>query len=89
MTLLVILSCVAALIFLATGAWALIQINAQLLAIGGDSVSFLATLRLGLRAIEQQTFHLGGLVGGLNENLTKLEDGLPSALNNLERLKGG
>lgn len=89
MTLLVILSCVVALIFLATVAWSLIQINKQLLAIGGDSVSFLAKLRLGLRAIEKQTFHLGGLVGGLNENLGKLENGLPLAIKNLERVKGG
>ena len=35
MTLMVLLSCLVALIFLAVVAWALIQINEQLAAIGG------------------------------------------------------
>ena len=35
MTLMVLLSCLVALIFLAVVAWALIQINTQLAAIGG------------------------------------------------------
>ena len=66
MTLMVLLSCLVALIFLAVVAWALIQINTQLAAIGGTPESFLAKLRLGLRAIEKQTSHLPPMVGEIN-----------------------
>ena len=41
-TILVFLSCLISLIFLATVAWALIQINKQLSPIGGTPESFLA-----------------------------------------------
>ena len=51
MTLMVLLSCLVALIFLAVVACALLQIKAQLAAIGGTPESFLAKLRLGLRAM--------------------------------------
>ena len=61
-TILVFLSCLISLIFLATVAWALIQINKQLSPIGGTPESFLAKLRLGLRAIDKQTSHLGEIL---------------------------
>ena len=80
MTLMVLLSCLVALIFLAAVAWALIQINTQLAAIGGTPESFLAKLRLGLRAIEKQTSHLPPMVGEINTVL--------SSINNLQLERG-
>ena len=41
-TLLILFSCILSLIFLATVAWALVQINKQLAPIGGTPESFLA-----------------------------------------------
>ena len=83
MTLMVLLSCLVALIFLAVVAWALIQINAQLAAIGGTPESFLAKLRLGLRAIEKQTSHLPPMVGEINNVLSSIKGGLPVLASNL------
>ena len=84
-TILVVLSCLISLIFLATVAWALIQINKQLAPIGGTPESFLAKLRLGLRAIEKQTSHLGVLVTNVNQKLEKIEGGLEQLANNLKK----
>ena len=83
MTLMVLLSCLVALIFLAVVAWALIQINTQLAAIGGTPESFLAKLRLGLRAIEKQTSHLPPMVGEINTVLSSIKGGLPVLASNL------
>ena len=83
MTLMVLLSCLVALIFLAVVAWALIQINTQLAAIGGTPESFLAKLRLGLRAIEKQTSHLPPMVGEINIVLSSIKGGLPVLASNL------
>ena len=83
MTLMVLLSCLVALIFLAVVAWALIQINTQLAAIGGTPESFLAKLRLGLRAIEKQTSHLPPMVGEINNVLSSIKGGLPVLASNL------
>ena len=83
MTLMVLLSCLVALIFLAVVAWALIQINTQLAAIGGTPESFLAKLRLGLRAIEKQTSHLPPKVGEINTVLSSIKGGLPVLASNL------
>jgi hypothetical protein len=84
-TILVFLSCLISLIFLATVAWALIQINEQLAPIGGTSESFLAKLRLGLRAIEKQTSHLGVIVTNVNQQLEQIEGGLEQLANNLKK----
>lgn len=46
--------------------------------IGGDGKSYLAKLRLGLRAIETETSHLPTNVVQLNETLTKTAGGLKS-----------
>ena len=84
-TILVFLSCLISLIFLATVAWALTQINEQLAPIGGTSESFLAKLRLGLRAIEKQTSHLGVIVTNVNQQLEKIEGGIEQLANNLKK----
>lgn len=48
----------------------------SLTSIGGDGKSFLAKLRLGLRAIETETGHLPTEVTKLNETLTNTAGGL-------------
>ena len=83
MMLMVLLSCLVTLIFLAVVAWALIQINNLLAAIGGTPESFLAKLRLGLRAIEKQTSHLPPLLEQTNTVLASIKGGLPILANNL------
>jgi hypothetical protein len=47
-----------------------------LTSIGGDGQSYLAKLRLGLRAIETETGHLPVEVTKLNDALTKIGEGL-------------
>ena len=44
--------------------------------IGGDGKSYLAKLRLGLRAIETETGHLPTQVTALNETFTNIAGGL-------------
>ena len=83
MTLMVLLSCLVALIFLAAVAWALIQINTQLAAIGGTPESFLAKLRLGLRAIEKQSSHFQPMATEINTVLSSIKGGLPVLASNL------
>jgi len=48
----------------------------SLKSIGGTPTSYLAKLRLGLRAIETETGHLPIEVSELNENLTSTANGL-------------
>ena len=86
-TILIFLSCLISLIFLATVAWALIQINKQLSPIGGTPESFLAKLRLGLRAIDKQSSHLGEILKKINPNLEKIEGGLEQLAKNLKSSK--
>ncbi len=76
MLLLTCLSALAALLFLATVAWGLVQIVALLDSIGGRGDSYLAKLRLGLRAIERETSHVPGVVPDLNEDLKQIAGGL-------------
>ena len=52
------------------------DISDALTKIGGDGKSYLAKLRLGLRAIETETGHLPGNVIRLNETLTNTANGL-------------
>ena len=54
----------------------LADIADALLSIGGDGQSYLAKLRLGLRAIETETGHLPSNVVNLNKTLTKTAEGL-------------
>ena len=52
--------------------------------IGGKGDSYLAKLRLGLRAIESETGHLAPQVTQLNDALTKTANGLVIVNQNLE-----
>lgn len=55
---------------------ALIKISGMLRAIGGTPTSYLAKLRLGLRAIDAETAHLAPQVTRLNEALGQVAEGL-------------
>ncbi|MEO6458221.1 MAG: hypothetical protein ABIO92_08095 [Chloroflexia bacterium] len=74
--LLTIISALVVVIFFAMLAIYLVQIAVTLEAIGGKPDSFLAKLRLGLRAIEQETSYLPREVPKLNEGLTAVAGGL-------------
>ncbi len=52
--------------------------------IGGDPDSYLAKLRLGLRAIETETGHLPGSVIALNEELGEIAAGLTGVSGHLK-----
>lgn len=76
---LIVLTLVSALvvvIFFAVLVVYLVMIARTLEAIGGNGDSFLAKLRLGLRAIEQETSHLPTQVTILNQGLTAVAGGL-------------
>lgn len=60
------------------------RIITLLRSIGGTGDSFLAKLRLGLRAIETHTGHLPVEVTKLNETLSKTADGLKVVDQHLE-----
>ena len=64
------------LLVLVVVAVALIKISNLLRSIGGVPTSYLAKLRLGLRAIESETGHLTPQAVRLNEGLTQIADGL-------------
>ena len=76
MVLLVMLTCLAAVLLLVVVAINLIRINHQLEWIGGKPVSWLAKIRFGLRAIETETGQLAPLVTNLNTGLGALDGGL-------------
>lgn len=78
MVLLTVLSAVLVLAFFVVLAVALIHISATLESIGGTPTSFLAKLRLGLRAIEKETSHLAPQVTRINAGLTRVAGGLAS-----------
>lgn len=73
---LTILSALAVVAFFGVVAIYLYLIARTLEQIGGTPDSFLAKLRMGLRAIEQETGHLPGEVTKLNEGLTAVAGGL-------------
>ena len=81
--LLMILSAVVTVIFFGALALYLHWIIQLLEAIGGHPDSFLAKLRLGLRAIETETGHLPVQVTKLNQGLTAVTEGLQVADNHL------
>lgn len=76
MILLTTLTAALVLITLLVVAVGLIKISGVLRSIGGTPTSFLAKLRMGLRAIEQETSHLTPQVIKLNEGLTQVAGGL-------------
>ncbi|WP_270933706.1 hypothetical protein [Falsiroseomonas oryzae] len=88
-TLLTLLSCLAALAFLGTVAWGLVRIVALLEAIGGKGDSYLAKLRLGLRAIERETSHLPRTAPAINVALAGTAAGLTEVRDALGRVVQG
>jgi hypothetical protein len=74
--LLTLLSAIVVVIFFAVVAFYVRQIAVTLEAIGGNPSSYLAKLRYGLRAIEQETGHLPTQVTILNQGLTQIAGGL-------------
>jgi hypothetical protein len=83
MLLMTILTALLVIVFFLVLAYALIKISSVLRAIGGTPTSYLAKLRLGLRAIESETGHLTPQVVKANENLTKIAGGLVAVDDNL------
>lgn len=75
-TLLMLLTVLVALIFFGALAFYVHRIALLLEAIGGNGDSFLAKLRLGLRAIETETGALPVEVTKLNGGLSAVADGL-------------
>lgn len=76
MVLLVTFSCLAAVLLLAVVAINVIRITGVLEGIGGRPTSWLAKLRLGLRAIESETAQIEPQVTTLNSGLTAVDNGL-------------
>lgn len=83
MLLMTILTATLVLIFFLVLAYGLIKISNVLRSIGGTPTSYLAKLRLGLRAIEGETGHLTPQVVRVNENLTSIAGGLDAVDENL------
>ena len=78
MVLLTLLTAVLVLVFFVVLATALVYISRALESIGGTPTSFLAKLRLGLRAIEKETSHLTPQVLQVNAGLSQIAAGLGS-----------
>ncbi len=78
MLLLTSLSALLVLVFFGVLAYALVKIGSMLRSIGGTPTSYLAKLRLGLRAIEKETSHLAPQVTKVNAGLTQIAGGLVS-----------
>ena len=83
-TLLMILTVLLVLIFVGALIFFVANIHRLLVNIGGSGNSFLAKLRLGLRAIETETGHLPVQVTKLNETLTNTGAGLKVVNGHLE-----
>ena len=82
--LLMLLTVVLVLLFVGALIFFVANIHRLLVNIGGDGNSFLAKLRLGLRAIETETGHLPVQVTKLNETLTNTGAGLKIVNGHLE-----
>jgi hypothetical protein len=78
MVILTLLSALLVLAFFVVLAFALVRISAVLRSIGGTPTSYLAKLRVGLRAIEKETSHLAPQVLKVNAGLTQIGAGLAS-----------
>ena len=78
MVTLTLLTALLVLVFFVVLAVALVGISNRLEAIGGTPTSYLAKLRLGLRAIEKETGHLAPQVTAINGGLTQIAAGLGS-----------
>ena len=75
-TILILISALCVLAFFLVVAFALFRIDPLLESIGGSGESYLARLRLGLRAIERETSHLSAAAPRINDGLNALADGL-------------
>jgi hypothetical protein len=75
---LTLLTALLVLVFFGVLAYALVKISAVLRSIGGTPTSYLAKLRLGLRAIERETSHLAPNVLKINAGLNQIAGGLQS-----------
>lgn len=75
-TILILATAAAILGFFLVVAFALLRIDPLLEAIGGSGDSYLAKLRLGLRAIERETSHLPAAAPRINDGLGALAAGL-------------
>lgn len=82
--LLMILTVLLVLLFVGALIYFVANIHRLLVNIGGDGNSFLAKLRLGLRAIETETGHLPVQVTKLNETLSNTGAGLKIVNGHLE-----
>ena len=78
MVLLTVLTGLLVLVFFVVLAVALTHISKTLETIGGTPTSYLAKLRLGLRAIEKETSHLTPQVLQVNAGLGQIAGGLAS-----------
>lgn len=78
MIFLTVLTAILVVVFFLVLAVALLHISGALESIGGRPTSFLAKLRLGLRAIEKETSHLTPQVVQINAGLTQIAGGLAS-----------
>ncbi len=76
MLVLTLISAFAVLLLFVVLAYALTKISGLLRDIGGTPTSYLAKLRLGLRAISSETGHLEPQVIKLNEGLSQVAEGL-------------
>ena len=82
--LLMILTVLLVLLFVGALIYYVAEIHRLLVNIGGNGTSYLAKLRLGLRAIETETGHLPVEVTKLNEALTNTGAGLKVVNGHLE-----
>ena len=85
-TVLALLSVAAASALFIALAIFLVLILRELEPTGGTTTSFLAKIRLGLRAIEVETGHIPGQVPRLNEGLGQIAAGLGVVDGNLAQL---
>lgn len=76
MILLTLLTAILVLVFFGVLAVELVHISRALESVGGTPTSFLAKLRLGLRAIEKETSHLTPQVLQVNAGLSQIAGGL-------------
>lgn len=73
---LMILSIAGVVLLFGALAWYLLTLIDVLGRVGGKPTSYLAKIRMGVRAIEVETGHLPVEVTQLNEGLTQVRDGL-------------
>lgn len=78
MIILTMFTAVLVLAFFVVLAYALVRISTVLESVGGRPTSYLAKLRLGLRAIERETSHLTPQVEQVNAGLAQIAGGLVS-----------